>query len=184
MPPVRVALLTCSDKGAAGARDDASGDLALKRIEESGHTVSARAIAPDDRATIAAQLRAWCDAGAADVIVTTGGTGLSPRDITPEATRDVAERDVPGLPVALWLEGLKKTPYAVLSRGIAVTRGRTLVVNLPGNPKAVDEGHDVLLPLFVHIRDVLALPIEHRTDADTGHASSPSPAAKGAGARG
>lgn len=179
MPPVRVALLTCSDKGAAGAREDASGDLAAARLHGAGHVLAARALVPDDRPAIAAQLRAWCDDGVADVVVTTGGTGLSPRDITPEATRDVAERDVPGLPVALWLEGLKKTPYAVLSRGIAVTRGRTLIVNLPGNPKAVAEGLDVLLPLLPHIRDVLGLPVEHRTDADTGHSSPPVTTAKG-----
>ena len=166
----RIAILTCSDKGAAGARQDASGDLAERRCKEGGHVVTARQLVPDDRATIAATLRAWADGDTADIVITTGGTGLSPRDITPEATRDVAERDVPGLPVALWLEGLKKTPYAVLSRGIAVVRSRTLIVNLPGNPKAVDEGLDVLLPLLTHVAQVLGLPVEHLTDADTGHA--------------
>ncbi len=165
----RVAILTCSDKGAAGEREDASGALASARCLAAGHEVVARALLPDDRAAIAGQLRAWCDGAVADIILTTGGTGLSPRDITPEATRDVADRDVPGLPIALAIEGLKKTPYAVLSRGIAVTRGRTLIVNLPGNPKAVAEGLDVLLPLFPHIADVLGLPVEHRTDADSGH---------------
>ena len=166
---VRIAILTCSDKGAAGARQDASGDLAAERCLAAGHLITARALLPDDRSRIASQLAAWCDSNAAEVILTTGGTGLSPRDITPEATRDIAERGVPGLPIALALEGLKKTPYAVLSRGIAVTRGRTLIVNLPGNPKAVGEGLDVLLPLFQHIAEVLSMPIEHRTDADTGH---------------
>ena len=170
-PVTTVAILTCSDKGAAGAREDASGDLAEARLRAAGHTIAARAILPDDRATIASRLRRWCDEGAAAVIVTTGGTGLAPRDITPEATRDVAERDVPGIPVALWIEGLKKTPYAVLSRGIAVTRGRTLIVNLPGNPKAVAEGLDVLLPLLEHIGTILGEPVEHLTDADTGHAA-------------
>ena len=168
----RVAILTCSDKGAAGAREDGSGDLAERRLREAGLEIAARAILPDDRAIIAAQLRAWCDSGTATIVITTGGTGLSPRDITPEATRDVAERDVPGIPVALWLEGLKKTPYAVLSRGVAVTRKRTLIVNLPGNPKAVAEGLDVLLPLLPHIADVLSAPIEHRDDADSGHATA------------
>ena len=168
----RVAILTCSDKGAAGAREDVSGDLAERRLREAGLEIAARAILPDNRAIIAAQLRAWCDSGTATIVITTGGTGLSPRDITPEATRDVAERDVPGIPVALWLEGLKKTPYAVLSRGVAVTRKRTLIVNLPGNPKAVAEGLDVLLPLLPHIADVLSAPIEHRDDADSGHATA------------
>jgi molybdenum cofactor synthesis domain-containing protein len=155
--------------GAAGQRDDASGDLAERRCIEAGHQVVDRAILPDDRVAIAALLRDWADRDSADIILTTGGTGLSPRDITPEATRDIAEREVPGLPVALWMEGLKKTPYAVLSRGTAVTRRQTLIVNLPGNPKAVGEGLDVLLPLFPHIAEVLRLPVEHLTEADTGH---------------
>ncbi len=175
MNPVRVALLTCSDKGAAGAREDTSGDLADARLAAAGHIVVDRRLLPDDRVQISTLLARWCDTALADVVITTGGTGLSPRDITPEATRDIGERDVPGLPIALALEGLKKTPYAVLSRGIAVTRGRTLIVNLPGNPKAVAEGLDVLLPLISHIRDVLALPVEHRTDADTGHAPGAAP---------
>lgn len=167
---VRVAILTCSDKGSAGGREDSSGDLAHARLVEAGHEVAARAIVPDDRELIASTLRDWCDTAAADVVITTGGTGLSPRDVTPEATRDIAERDVPGIPVALWLEGLKNTPFAVLSRGIAVVRARTLVVNLPGNPRAVAEGLDVLLPLIPHAARVLAEPVEHRTAADTGHA--------------
>jgi molybdopterin adenylyltransferase len=165
----RIAILTCSDKGAAGGRADSSGDLAEERCRAAGHHVVARLLVADDRDQIAATLASWADDGIADVVLTTGGTGLSPRDITPEATKDVAERDVAGIPVALWLEGLKKTPYAVLSRGVAVTRGRTLIVNLPGNPKAVAEGLDVLLPLLPHIADVLSLPLEHVTDADTGH---------------
>ena len=165
----RIAILTASDKGALGEREDLSGELALSRCEAEGHTVVARVISPDDRATIAAQLREWCDTGLVDAIITTGGTGFTERDITPEATRDIAERDVPGIPIALALEGLKKTPFAVLSRGIAVLRRRTLIVNLPGNPKAVAEGLDVLLPLLPHIEQLLAGPTEHRTDADTGH---------------
>jgi len=165
---VRVAVLTCSDKGSAGLRADASGDIAEARLVAAGHTLAARAVVSDDREAIAAVLRTWCDSAAADVVITTGGTGLAPRDVTPEATRAVAERDVPGIPVALALEGLKKTPFAVLSRGIAVTRGRTLIVNLPGNPKAVDEGLDVLLPLLSHIGAVLSGPLEHLTAADRG----------------
>lgn len=167
---VRVAILTASDKAARGEREDASGDLAVRRCEEAGHQVVARVAVPDERAAIAERLRAWCDGKVADIVITTGGTGLAPRDVTPEATLDVAERQVPGLPIALALEGLKKTPYAVLSRGVAVLRGSTLVVNLPGNPRAVDEGLDVLLPLFEHIGQVLGASMEHRTAADTGHA--------------
>ncbi len=165
----RVAILTASDKGAAGERADISGDLILRRLEEGRHLLVGRVIVPDDRQAIADALAAWCDADLADLIITTGGTGLTARDVTPEATRDIAERDVPGIPVALWMEGLKKTPFAVLSRGVAVTRGRTLIVNLPGNPKAVAEGMDVLLPLLGHIATLLGGSFEHRTDTDTGH---------------
>ena len=165
----RFAILTCSDAGAAGNRADASGDLAVSSVLAAGHHVVARAMVPDDRATIAATLREWADAGLADLILTTGGTGLAARDVTPEATRDIAERDVPGLPLALALEGLKHTPFAVLSRGVAVVRARTLIVNLPGNPKAVAEGMQVLLPLAAHIADILAGPYEHRSPTDTGH---------------
>ena len=120
-----------------------------------------REIVPDDRASIARYLSEWCDQGLADVILTTGGTGLTPRDVTPEATRDVAERDVPALPIALALSGLEKTPYAALTRGVAVTRKNTLIVNLPGSPKAVEEGLAVIMPLVQHIAELLAGPVEH-----------------------
>lgn len=157
----RIAILTASDKGAAGQRADLSGDAIAARCTEAGHLVIRRAIVPDDRAAIAAVLREWADENVADIVLTTGGTGLTPRDVTPEATRDVAERDVAGIPVALALSGLQETPYAALTRGIAVTRGNTLIVNLPGSPKAVNEGLDVLLPLVGHIADLLAGPLEH-----------------------
>ena len=157
----RIAILTASDKGAAGQRADLSGDTIAARCAEAGHVVTRRQLVPDDRQAIAAVLRQWADEGIADIVLTTGGTGLTPRDVTPEATRDVAERDVPGIPVALALNGLAKTPYAALTRGLAVTRGNTLIVNLPGSPKAVNEGLDVLLPLFAHIADLLAGPLEH-----------------------
>lgn len=158
----RIAILTASDKGAAGLRDDVSGDSAAQRCRDAGHEVVVRALVADDRGAIAGQLVAWCDAGVADVILTTGGTGLTARDVTPEATRDAAERDVPGIPIALAVAGLEKTPYAALSRGIAVTRARTLIVNLPGSPKAVSEGLDVLLPLLDHVAELLAGPLEHK----------------------
>jgi molybdenum cofactor synthesis domain-containing protein len=157
----RIAILTTSDRGAAGERDDVSGDTVERRCLEAGHTIAARALVPDDRRTIAGVLASWCDAGTVDVVITTGGTGLTERDVTPEATRDIAERDVPALPIALAVAGLQKTPYAALSRGVAVTRGRTLVVNLPGSPKAVAEGLDVVLPLLSHAAELLAGPVEH-----------------------
>jgi molybdopterin adenylyltransferase len=160
-PMARIAVLTASDKGAAGEREDVSGQLIEQRARAEGHEVVRREVVPDDRETIARYLREWCDAALADLILTTGGTGLTPRDVTPEATRDVAEREVPALPIALALSGLEKTPYAALTRGVAVTRGKTLIVNLPGSPKAVDEGLAVVMPLVEHIAELLAGPVEH-----------------------
>ena len=151
----RIAILTCSDAGARGERQDTSGDMLASRLQAAGHEISARALCPDHRDVIAAQLRAWCDSGAASIVITTGGTGLSPRDVTPEATRDVMERDVPGLPLALAVAGLEKTPFAVLSRGVAVTRGASLIVNLPGSPKACAEIVEILAPLLPHAIQIL-----------------------------
>ena len=157
----RIGILTASDKGAAGERTDVSGALIASRCIAAGHEVVRQAVVADERVVIATALRVWCDGGKLDVLITTGGTGLTARDVTPEATRDVAERDVPGIPLALGLVGLQKTPYAALTRGIAVVRGATLIVNLPGSPKAVSEGMDVLLPLLGHIAELLAGPVEH-----------------------
>lgn len=157
----RFAILTLSDRGAAGDREDLSGERIAQRVLAAAHTVTARTLLPDDRAAIASCLQAWADENIADVIVTTGGTGLTERDVTPEATRDIAERDVPGVAVAILLEGLKKTPFAALSRGVAVTRARALIVNLPGNPRAIDDGMNVVLPLADHVRQLLAGPVEH-----------------------
>ncbi len=162
----RVAILTASDKASAGERTDASGPAIASLCRSAGHEVVAQAVQPDDRARIASTLREWCDRGIADVVITTGGTGLTARDVTPEATRDIAERDVPGIPLALVFEGLRKTPYAALSRGLAVTRARTLVVNLPGSPGAVTEAMGVLLPLFGHVAELLAGPVEHKDGKD------------------
>lgn len=158
---VRIAILTASDRAAAGTREDTSGERISQACAKDGHDVIETAIVPDDRARIAATLAAWCDGGIADIVITTGGTGLTPRDVTPEATREIAERDVPGIPLALLLNGLQHTPFAALTRGVAVTRGTTLIVNLPGSPKAVAEGMEVLLPLFSHIVELLAGPVEH-----------------------
>ncbi len=157
----RVAILTASDKGAAGEREDRSGGIIDERVRAAGHEVVRREVVSDERATISRILAEWCDSGVADVILTTGGTGLTTRDVTPEATRDIAERDVPGIPIALARSGLEKTPYAALTRGVAVTRGSTLIVNLPGSPKAVEEGLAVIIPLISHIAELLSGPVEH-----------------------
>jgi molybdenum cofactor synthesis domain-containing protein len=157
----RVAILTVSDRGAAGEREDLGGPLIAGLAEGGGHRVVARAVVPDEVEKIAAVLREWADGGICDVVITTGGTGLTPRDVTPEATRVVAEREVPGIVVALVTNGLGHTPFAALTRGLAVTRGRTLIVNLPGSPKAVAQGMGVLLPLLDHVAELLAGPVEH-----------------------
>lgn len=157
----RVAILTASDKASAGERTDESGELVARMVHEAGHDVMRHDIVPDNRALIAEHLRVWADDELCDVIITTGGTGLTERDVTPEATRDVAEREVPGIAVALVVNGVAHTPYAALTRGLAVTRGKCLIVNLPGNPKAVAQGMDVLLPLISHVAELLVGPVEH-----------------------
>jgi len=159
----RIAILTASDKASSGQRDDLSGETIARYCSGAGHEVVLQEIVADERDLISEHLRVWCRAEVADVILTTGGTGLTARDVTPEATRDVAERDVPGIPIALALAGLQQTPYAALTRGVAVTRGNTLIVNLPGSPRAVEQGMDVLLPLLSHIADLLSGPVEHES---------------------
>ena len=147
-------ILTVSDKGSRGEREDLSG----KAIEELLAALDARPVkyevVPDERVLISARLRAWADEGI-DLIVTTGGTGLSPRDITPEATLAVVERVVPGLAEAMRGESLKKTPMAMLSRAVCGIRGGSLIINLPGSPRAVRECLEVLLPVLPHAIETL-----------------------------
>jgi len=145
----RIAVVTISDKGAAGLRTDASGPLIAERIRPIGAVVHA-AILPDEREQIAKTLRDLCDDQTADLILTTGGTGFSPRDVTPEATLDVVERLAPGIPEAIRARSLQMTDRAMLSRATAGIRGRTLIINLPGSPKAVGECLDVVLPVLSH----------------------------------
>ena len=151
----RVGILTVSDRGAAGEYEDRSGPLAAERVAAAtGWAIERRAVIADDFDTIVRTLRAWCDAGL-ELILTSGGTGFAPRDVTPEATRAVIERDAPGIAEALRAESLKVTRHAMLSRAVAGLRGQTLIVNLPGNPKAVGENLDVLLPVLPHALDLL-----------------------------
>jgi molybdopterin adenylyltransferase len=145
---VRVAVLTVSDRVAAGSREDAGGDALCELLEAAGATLAARAVVPDERERVAAALREM--ATGAEVVLTTGGTGLGPRDVTPEATRTVLDREAPGIAEALRHASLAITPFAMLSRAAAGLVGGTLVVNLPGNPKAVREEWAVLAPVLGH----------------------------------
>ena len=145
---VRVAVLTVSDRVAAGSREDVGGSALRNLLEAAGATLVARDVVPDEGEQVAAAVRAM--AADADVVLTTGGTGLGPRDVTPEATRMVLDREAPGIAEALRHASLAITPFAMLSRAAAGLVGRTLVVNLPGNPKAVREEWAVLAPVLGH----------------------------------
>jgi molybdopterin adenylyltransferase len=150
MEPIRAGVVTVSDKGYAGEREDGSGPLLANLLREMGAEVVSQTIVPDERAEIERVLVELADEARLDLIVTTGGTGPAPRDVTPEATLAVVEREVPGLAEVLRFEGYHKTPLAVISRGVAGIRGRTLVVNLPGSPRAVREGMETLAPILPH----------------------------------
>ncbi len=164
--PFRAAILTVSDMGARGEREDTSGAAIREMLSSAGVEIDRHEIVPDDSATIAKRLAEWADSGTINVIVTTGGTGLGPRDVTPEATREVIDYEVPGIAEAMRAEGLRHTPLSMLSRAIAGVRGRTLIVNLPGSPKGVRENLSVLLPVLPHALELLAGErSEHKTSA-------------------
>ncbi len=145
---IRSAVVTVSDRSARGEREDVSGPLLRKYLEEKGADVAGYRVVPDERPAITATLIELSDRDGVDLILTTGGTGPAPRDVTPEATLEVLDREMPGLAELLRSEGSKHTPFAALSRGRAGIRGRTLIVNLPGSPKAVEESWQILAPLL------------------------------------
>ncbi len=152
--PVRIAILTLSDKGARGEREDTSGAAIRELLRDTGEVQRYLVIA-DERDQIAATLREWAGTREFDLIVTTGGTGLSPRDVTPEATLSVLDYSIPGMAEAMRAEGLHHTPMAMLSRAVCGVRGRTLIINLPGSEKGVRENLSVLLPVLPHAIETL-----------------------------
>jgi molybdenum cofactor synthesis domain-containing protein len=154
-PAYRLGIITASDKGSRGEREDLSGPVIRAIAEAAGYRVVSYTILPDERDQIEAELKTLCDGGEVDLILTTGGTGFSPRDCMPEATQAVAERIVPGIPEAMRLNSLGITKRAMLSRAAAVIRGRTLIVNLPGSPKAVRENLEYVIDELKHGLDIL-----------------------------
>jgi len=152
---MRVAILTISDSVTRGEREDLSGPALVARCRELGWDVTSALRCSDDGAEVRSQLRTIADSGHTDLLLTTGGTGLGPRDNTPEATLDVADRAIPGLAEEIRRKGAEKTPNALLSRGVAVARGNALIVNLPGSPKGAVESLNVIAHLLPHAVEVL-----------------------------
>ena len=163
---MRVGILTISDRSSRGERPDDSGP-AIREFAEGqlSAQVVAAAVIPDDLAAIRDTLAAWSDAGQMDILFTTGGTGFAPRDVTPEATRAVIEREAPGLAEAMRAASLLVTPHAMLSRAVCGIRGRTLIINLPGSPKAVRENLATLAPALPHAVQIL----QAAPSAEAGH---------------
>ena len=149
-PPLRAAVITLSDKGSRGEREDKSGPLIVEMLTAAGYVVEETMILPDEAKALKAQLIRMADGRQVNLVLTTGGTGFSPRDITPEATCAVADRNAPGIAEAMRYHSLSITPRGMLSRGVSVLRGKTLIVNLPGSPKAVQENLEYILPSLEH----------------------------------
>jgi molybdopterin adenylyltransferase len=152
---IRFGILTLSDRSSRGERADASGPALAGLIQAEGWSVVRQSLLPDDEPSIRELLISWADGNEMDVILTTGGTGFSPRDMTPEATRAVIEREAPGLAEAMRAASLKVTPHAMLSRIVTGIRGKTLIINLPGSPKGAVENLQVILPVVPHAVQLL-----------------------------
>lgn len=169
---LRFGVLTVSDRSARGERIDASGPALAELVRQQGWSVARSAIIPDEMDIIQETLVGWSESGEMDVILTTGGTGFSPRDVTPEATRAILEREAPGLAEAMRAASLRVTPHAMLSRAVAGMRGRVLIINLPGSPKAVQESLAVIVPVLPHAVQLL----RGDPEAEKGHSlEQPSP---------
>ncbi len=162
---VRFGVLTVSDRSARGERPDTSGPGLIAVIKAHGWEVGRQDILPDDLALLREKLMAWSDQGDVDIILTTGGTGFAPRDVTPEATRAIIEREAPGLSEAMRHASAAKSPHAMLSRGIAGIRGKVLIINLPGSPKAAVENLEVVCPALEHAAQLL----REDPEAEAGH---------------
>lgn len=147
---LRFGILTVSDRSSRGEREDSSGPFLIERIENLGWKINGYKVIPDEYHIISKSLIEWVGSGEFDIILTTGGTGFSPRDVTPEATQAVIQKNAPGLAEAMRYESLKITSHAMLSRGITGIRERTLIVNLPGSPKAALENFEVIIPVITH----------------------------------
>jgi molybdenum cofactor synthesis domain-containing protein len=162
---LRFGILTSSDRAARGQRPDLSGPALAEIVTAQGWEVKKAAVLPDELNDLRVTLATWADEGGLDIILTTGGTGFAPRDVTPEATRLVIEREAPGLAEAMRFESLKFNAHAMLSRGLAGMRGRVLIINLPGSPKAAVENLQVILPVLPHAVELL----QDRPDAEQHH---------------
>jgi molybdopterin adenylyltransferase len=165
---IKAAVLTISDKGSKGQREDLSGPVLREGVAQMKGSVVQYEIVPDEKDIIAARLADWADSGQIDVILTTGGTGLSARDVTPEATLSIIDREIPGIAEAMRAESLKKTPMAMLSRAVAGQRARCVIVNMPGSPKACRECLDVIIPAIPHAIEIINGVVTEHSDVKAG----------------